>query len=461
MQTRKSKCLRQIALGLAALAGMSLTNSANALDPVYTFKAITSIGSPAPGGGAYTNDFEPTRLNNLGVLAFTAEPDVPGEEATFLAYPNGNIIQMMRFGQPAPGGGTFSTFELGNIGLNNAGDAAFAFTLEPLDFGPPIYGGVYRWSHWTRTLKAILTPNVTPDPNGGFFVGAHFCVSLNEFGFTAFTGFVTNTPVGLNYGVFIQSPFGRISNVVRPGDQSPDGGTFLNAGNPVVLNNLGDILFEGQTTVDAGPNYHKIYIKHLLTGALELIPQPTGVANEASMWINDFGQVAFGGNFDATAIGSGNGAIYLRSRGTTIVLAKTGDPAPGGGNFSFITGVGIQGQLGLNNWGNVAFEAATDTKDEAVYFYTGFTKTLRRLVGIGDSLPGIGTITSLEQGSVLTFPPVSATGFPLSNMTLNDRNQLSFAATVVQGTNVNQVLLLGTPLAQFPPQNQDQGDNEQ
>ena len=62
---------------------------------------MTFIGSPAPGGGAFVNDFEPTRLNNRGQLAFTAESDQPGEEAVFLAG-GGTIQQIMRFGLNAP-----------------------------------------------------------------------------------------------------------------------------------------------------------------------------------------------------------------------------------------------------------------------------------------------------------------------------------------------------------------------
>ncbi len=154
--------------------------------------------------------------------------------------------------------------------------------------------------------------------------------------------------------------------------------------------------------------------------------------------------MVFGGTF-SPVFGSGNGAVYLRSGTTTTVLAKVGDPAPGGGTFSFITGVSIQGQIGLNNLGNVAFEAATDTGDEAMYLYNGATKTLRRLAGIGTVIPGVGTIVSLEQGGALIFPPPPTSGFPLSNVGMNDLDQIAFAATVVSGTVTRGVLLLATP----------------
>src|SRR5436309_1052701 len=75
-----------LVLGLAGLVSLTAAQrSSFAADPTYTFKVVTTIGSPAPGGGAFVSDFEPTGLNNRGQLAFTAEPDVPGEEAVFLA----------------------------------------------------------------------------------------------------------------------------------------------------------------------------------------------------------------------------------------------------------------------------------------------------------------------------------------------------------------------------------------
>ena len=99
----------------------------------------------------------------------------------------------------------------------------------------------------------------------------------------------------------------------------------------------------------------------------------------------------------------------------------------------------------MNNRGNVAFDAATDAGDEAVYFYSKSTKQLRRLAGIGTVIPGVGTIVSLEQGELICCPPAPITGSPNSNIALNDRDQVAFAATVVNGDVARGVLLLGTP----------------
>src|SRR5437016_3058916 len=130
------RLFQPLSLGLVA----SIAVGAAALQAIggerpYHFQAVRYIGDPAPGGGAFANDFEVTALNNRGELAFTADLAVPGHEGEFeegLFLADGGTVQaIVRPGQSAPGGGTFSVGELGYIGLNDAGDDAFAFTLEP------------------------------------------------------------------------------------------------------------------------------------------------------------------------------------------------------------------------------------------------------------------------------------------------------------------------------------------
>jgi hypothetical protein len=415
-------------------------------DRPYHFQAVRYIGDPAPGGGAFANDFEPTALNNRGELAFTADLAVPGdegqfEEGIFLAD-GGTVQQIVRHGQSAPGGGTFSVGELGHIGLNDAGDVAFAFSLEPFDFGTPFHGGVYRWSARTQTLSPVMIPNVTPDPSGGVFVGVDFDVSLNYQGALVFTGWVTNTPAGVERGVFLQDKSGRITSIMRPGDSAPEGGTFLRI-QGAGINDAGNITFTGKTLNI--PHYHQAYIRSFSTGATKLIPQSANVVGADANGINNRGDVVIGA-FYATSAPFGNGKVYLSDGATTTLVAAVGDPAPGGGNFSSITAAGVAaGNLAVNNRGNVAFDAATDAGDEAVYFYSKSTKQLRRLAGIGTVIPGVGTIVSLEQGELICCPPAPITGSPNSNIALNDHDQVAFAATVVNGDVARGVLLLGTP----------------
>lgn len=442
--------MRQMLLsGLGGLIVIAAApNRLAAADPAYTFEVITAIGRAAPGGGAFVSDFEPSGLNNRGQLAFTAEPAVPSEEAIFLAGDE-SVRQIVRFGQNAPGGSKFSLFEFGTIGLNDKGDLAFAFTLEPFDrsFSEPLHSGVFRWSHRSRELSPVVIPNVTPDPKGGVFVGVNFNVSLNNRGDVAFTGYVTNPSTGLGQGFFVQNRAGWISSVARTGDPSPDGGTFILA-SPLVgcaMNDAGDVVFQGNSTMDPDAHHSKLYLRRAATGEIQLIPPPDGVVRYGSFVVNDRGEIVFGGHY----LPRGQGGVYLRNGGATSLLAKVGDPAPGGGTFQFISGVRYVGQIALNNAGDVAFEAATKLADgsidEAVYFYSGEGKTLRRLTGIGAVIPGYGTVVSLEQVGALVAPGVPVTGVPLSYMTLNDRGQVAFAATVNDGVTVYGVLLLASP----------------
>jgi hypothetical protein len=215
------------------------------------------------------------------------------------------------------------------------------------------------------------------------------------------------------------------------------------------MNDVGDVAFQGNTTVDADADHTKVYFRRAASRKIQLIPQPAGVLQQASLEINNRDDIVFGGAYIIPSVEYGQGGVYLRSGATTSIVAKVGDVAPGGGIFNFITGVSVQGQIALNNLGDIAFEAATtlpdSSIDEAVYYYSGATKKLRRLAGIGTVIPGYGTIVSLEQLGAQVFPPPPVGGFPISNMTLNDLGQVAFAATITDGVTVYGVLLMGTP----------------
>src|SRR5262249_28242810 len=111
---------RRISLALPPLTllGLLFVAPGTARAAGYTFKAVAVIGDPAPGGSKFTNDFEPSRLNNRGDLAFTTDLTDQQQEGVFLAT-GGQILPIMRYGQAAPGGGTFGGGEFGNLGLND------------------------------------------------------------------------------------------------------------------------------------------------------------------------------------------------------------------------------------------------------------------------------------------------------------------------------------------------------
>ena len=440
-----------------AVIGLSLALvEAQAATPSYQFKALAYIGTPIPGGGVFTNDFEPDTLNDFGVLAFTAEPVQPGSEGIFVAAPGRPIQQIMRFGQSAPGTGgrVFSNGEMGNLGLNLRGDVAFSFFLDPV--ANTWDSGTFYWSHTTHTLTPVLVPG-TPAPGGGTFLGGNFFATLNNFGLIGFSGFI-NTPSGPQSGAYVRRLNGPIQKIAAPGDPAPGGGTFGYAMAPF-LNDYGDAVFDGHV---AGSSVADQYYLKLTGGTISPIPLPAGVVGLGNVAINDRREVMFGGAVVPYTVQLGIGSIYLYRGGTTKTLASVGGPAPGGRTFSCITGANLSGQSSLNNSGDVAFEAAatnaTGQLDEAIYLYSNASRTLSRIAGTGTVIPGVGTIASLEQSGTLIFgAPPPPSGIPVCNAALNDWGQISFAAsvTVPDGSVTKGALLLATPEDE-DDQNQDE-----
>src|SRR5512144_2272850 len=96
-------------VGIAFLLLTGLTGSqpraAQAQLPSYTFTPIAFLDDPAPGGGVFTNDFEPNGLNSHGDMVFGADLSTGGE-GVFLRR-NGQLTELAHSDGPAPGGGFF------------------------------------------------------------------------------------------------------------------------------------------------------------------------------------------------------------------------------------------------------------------------------------------------------------------------------------------------------------------
>lgn len=448
----RSRGISRSALALLLAAGIGLLPATSTLaGPPYQVQVVTYLGAPAPGGGTFANDFEPTALNNRGELAFTAEPDLAGEEAIFVADSSG-LSQIVRYGQQAPGGGFFGRSERGILGLNDAGDLAFAF-----DRGTG--QNIFRWLQADQTLSAVIVPGVTPVPeNSGVFVGAFGDTSINNRGEIALMGNITNPPpasfkaIPYRTGVFVADRFGGLTTVAKPGDPAPGGGTFISAGAMYALaygfiffalpigpsiNDGGDVAFGGQvvTGTNAFNNSFNLYVRRFATGAIEAIPPAPGYATGvvSSITINARREVAFyessnPGSFAFTA-GLPEKAC-VSSGGNTAIIVAVGDAAPGGGHFTT-----LGSQLRFNNRGDLAFVAQTSTHDEAVYLYVGATGKLRRIAGIATSIPGFGVIANLHDRFRLL----------LGDTALNDLGQITFVANVTEGNTTRLALLVATP----------------
>jgi len=424
----------------------------------YRFTAIETLGNPAPGGGAFTNDFEPSAINNSGEVAFTADIDSSGDEGSFIAKGR-QVTQIMRAGLSAPGGATFGPGEMGRMGLNDPGDVAVGFLLNPFDPTLPLgdNAGVFRFSGHAGALTGVELPGAQA-PGGGTFKGTYVNMGINNRGQIVYQGLATGSAVdsaanynGMALALYEQGKDGTNHRVVGPGDPAPGGHVFDDAWNGS-LNNAGDIAFSGHVVGDPCINIgvpfacgDSLYLRHGTSGAIQSIahqgdPAPGGSTFTVAFGglVNSRDQVAFVGGLTSPANTYG---VFRYADGKVSYIARPGDPMPGGGAFQSASD--NAGTFGLNNRGDVSFAATlnTDTtgdglNDTAVY--VDANGALRLVARSGTVIPGVGTISRLGQFfNPSSLGPLYGTGGMINNV-----GQVLFNATLTDGKGV---LLVATP----------------
>src|SRR5882724_4753204 len=105
----------------------------------FVFRPLAFLGAPTPEeGDTFLAVFESNRINNRGDVLFGTEVprEVPTqEEFGLFLLSKGEIAQIARAGEPAPGGGVFDDFLfLSPTTLNDKGDAGFISLLDPFSF---------------------------------------------------------------------------------------------------------------------------------------------------------------------------------------------------------------------------------------------------------------------------------------------------------------------------------------
>jgi hypothetical protein len=467
-----------MAIGGVVLLAMVIGSTAPVVwaDPKgYVFTPLAFLGDPAPGGGVFLESFESNVVNNRGDVLFGSNL-VPGEfpKAGLFLQRLGEITEIARAGQPAPGGGVFDFGFLSPTTLNDKGDVGFPWLLEPFCFpnpsGPPndcptigVNTGVYRFSHNTQLLTPVMIPEVTAVPGGGVFKGAQFGVSLNNRGGLVFGGIIETEQgihlvdedyIGLGGGLFKASKTGQISSVVEPGDPAPADTVFDWAAFPSI-NDRGDVAFMGHVAGEAcSADFPQafligclgsIYVRDAATGNIRSIAHagddaPGGGVYRAASGpiINAHGDIAFLGDLISPAAFG----VYLHSGGETIAVARPGDPMPGGGRLVTAGDTGLW-QLDVNNAGDVVFNAALDTRNadgvQDTGLYVWSHGSLSVVARTGTVIPGVGMIARL--GTII--PTVDGPNVePNSGANNNDHGQVVFGATL---TDERGVLLVATP----------------
>jgi hypothetical protein len=429
----------------------------------FSYHALAKLGDPAPGGGQFINDFEPTAINERGQVGFLADLEDDGDpntfdgEGVFSMDKNGNSSAIARSGDPAPGAGTSysSSGFLFGPAINDGGDVGFVATLEPVGFPLGVNAGVFRFSHTTQSVTPVMLPG-TPAPGGGNFLGAFFQTSLNNRGDMVFPGLVTDTGTNdpefgfedMGFGTFMQDRHAQVTSVVRPGDASPEGDVFIFAGYPWI-NDQGDVAFQGDLAGGAG--FSNVYLKEAdgeitaIAHTGDAIPGGGTFANVFGPIVNSRDQVVFSGVTSfAPRFESG---VFLWDGGQIVPVVRTGEALPGGGTF---VNAGASLTYDLNERGDVSFTGTLDTNGDGVIdatgLYTWSQGSLHLVARTGTEIAGVGTIDQIMPPFLAQIFP--AVPFPSQNHS-NDRGEILFTAAVDDGSGQLQgVLLVATPTGQ-------------
>ena len=392
-----------------------------------TLEKLAVIGDTAPNGAAYTS-FESRDLSGNPLINRPALSDAG--EAAFIATTGagkglfavsrgggGRTVAMV--GDTLPGGGVLGRFsssaESTEVGINSLGDVVFF--ADPAN-GLIGAGGVFR-SSGGQLLKVVRGGD--PAPTGGSFTGFGGCcydcrLALNDNGDVAFFAWMDNSP---SRGIFLSSG-GVISKVATTGDAAPGGGTLTDLGlsdsGRHALSETGAVAFGGQVegTPDAG---FSIFLARA-GGSLTRVARAGELAPTRPSYrsftlgtgsINSTGTIAF-----QSAVAGGG--IFLADGSGIRAVAAVGDPAPGGGEFTFFTPFDPPT---INDAGEIAFVATfQDTGgNQRQGIFAGQPGALRPVAASGDPI---------ARGTFGQY-------FPNDRAIIDNSGGVSFAATLTDG----------------------------
>jgi hypothetical protein len=441
--------MRTLRISFFFLIAVAMSLGALAQPSNYTFTKIADLND-------YAGYFEPATLINRGEVLFAPAMQSGGEGV--LLWRRGSVTTVAAGGQlmPVPDGGVLG-YTLSPIAMSDNGEAAFVMTRNGIDFVPSPTGfnaGVYRYNSRTGIVP-VMVPGVKQEGGDGFW-GSYFVSSINNSGELVFSGMFCTGFLGsvgtigcpdgsskyLAIGVYKADGKGVITPVVLPGDPAPvwQGNTFDLVRRPVI-NARGDVAFTAHVSGELCLNADilvcsdSLFVKRRPSGTVEEIARvgklsPIPGKYYASAFgpiLNAKGDVAFVADVSANADGS-DVAVFLYTGGKTIVIAKRGDPMPGGGTF--MTG-GYYGQDScLNNQGDVVFDATLSDGTNAIYVWR---KGIVSLVAKTGTDTGAGVISTLDDfgGSVAN-----------TQVSINDSGQILFAAKFKAGGGA---MLVATP----------------
>ncbi|HEY3188239.1 MAG TPA: choice-of-anchor tandem repeat NxxGxxAF-containing protein [Solirubrobacteraceae bacterium] len=396
MPLRQSCLRRACALSTLLVVGVLTT----AADEPSRLRRVVGTGDAAPGGGVFDRFGAESMpivapVNARGDVAFFATLGRGGADEGLFLWSRGRLTAIAREGDRVAGAGRLSGFGKHPApALGDDGTVAFAAAVA----GGRAVEGIFA-AQGGRVRTVALSGGAAPGVPSGVLAGVD-APAVNARGDVAFLATVRRGRESLE--AVLLSTRGALQKVVAQGDPAPAGGSFAAFG-PPAINRDGAIAFgaavEGRA-VPGGIFVWKAGQLRMLLGAGDETPIGGIVAKFSErLGFSDAGIVAFHGLLKAAPVAAG---IFALEDGRLRVIARLDDPAPGGGRFS---NFGLWPAVGAS--GVIAFAASVDDGPSPLIVARTAAGGLRRVVGVGDVLPGGARIASL---TLLPVVSVNATG---------------------------------------------------
>ncbi len=368
-------------------------------------RLVAASGQRTPTGGLFDRfdvSVQPivAPVNASGQVAFYAS--IVHDKATegmFLAT-DGRIEKAAAVGDRVPGGGVISEFAKHPMpALNDTGTIAFGAAVAASNGGE----GIFLANAAALTTVAVAGADAPGVPGGTF---AEFdAPALNNNGEVAFVAAVRHGRE--TFQVLYLLSNGRLRKLLAEGDPILGGGMFGKFGLPSI-NNRGVIAFPA--TIDHGPVLGGIFVAG--TRDLKMLAGVGALAPDGRMLVRISERVAIDDNDDiafGAQLGVGKTGVEAVMKANTaglVLIATSGEPAPGGGRFS---GFGPWPSTGPA--GRIAFVAAVEGGPGPLGIYAWQSETLERIVTAGEPLADGGVLPPFAINSVTSAGPTGAVTF--------------------------------------------------
>lgn len=317
-------------------------------------------------------------------------------------------------GALAATGYTFETIALEGSAAPGTSDTFGDFldvTLDESDriaFGAPLASGFPNAGVWVDPgaggpVLRTRNGHASPPPHTGSFVGFSGFMRLDGSGRAAYAAILT----GSVDGIFLDTA-GTDSVLIAEGNAAPvpPGGTLAAAIASIGffgMNTAGDVAFRSNVT--GGTSSQAVFTRSALgvlamragAGTSVFGGSETFVSFSNSLALNDANTVAFEAT---TSGGPASPGLFTRSVGSTLALARAGNPAPNTGGGTLVNFL----YPAINASGSVAFLSNVTGGTSAGGLFVA-SPTVTSIVVAGQVIPGAGPTTTIA-----SLPDIASDG---------------------------------------------------